>query len=127
MSEAKLNWSTAKVKESKLTVELDGELPKGWKDSFNTVARLLAGSADWGKVALSKKKVSVADVPEGSEERLRHFLESVVEQANADHRPDDADRDQSGEGDDEDDGGDEDRDESGPDSEMSERFRSFGD
>lgn len=126
MSEAKLNWSTAKVKDSKLTVDLDGELPSGWKDSFDTVARMLAGPAAWGEVSLRKKRtVCVTDVSEGSEERLRHFLESVVEQANADHRPDDSAREPSDE--DDDDGSDEDRDEPGPDAEMSDRFRSFAD
>jgi hypothetical protein len=97
MSDVKLNWSTAKVDDSKLTVDLDGELPSGWKDSFDAVARLLASSADWGEVSLKKKSLGVADVSEGSEERLRHFLESVVEQANADHQPDDSERDGSAE------------------------------
>src|SRR5690242_5194764 len=128
MTDVKLNWSTAKVDDSKLTVGLDGELPSGWKDSFDAVARLLASSADWGEVSLKgKKSVCVADVSEGSEERLRHFLESVVEQANADHRPDDSERDDSDEDADEDEDGDEERDEAGSDSKMSDRFRSFAD
>jgi hypothetical protein len=128
MSDVKLNWSTAKVEDSKLTVDLDGELPSGWKDSFETVARLLAGSADWGQVSLKgKKAVRVADVSEGSEERLRHFLESVVEQANADHRPDDSEPHDSGDEADEEEDGNDARDEPGPDAEMSERFRSFAD
>jgi len=127
MSDVTLNWSTAKVEDSKLTVDLDGELPSGWKDSFDAVARLLASSAEWGEVSLKgKKSVRVADVSEGSEERLRHFLESVVAQANADHTPDDSDRDEDAE-DDEDEGGDDDRDAASPDDEMSERFRSFSD
>lgn len=130
MSDVKLNWSTAKVEDSKLTVDLDGELPAGWNESFDAVARLLASSADWGEVKLKgKKSVRVSEVPEGSEERLRHFLESVVEQANADHRPEESERDKA-DGSDEDDqdkGGDDDRDEPGPDAEMSERFRSFAD
>ena len=125
MSDVTLNWSTAKVEDSKLTVDLDGELPSGWKDSFDAVARLLASSAEWGEVSLKgKKSVRVADVSEGSEERLRHFLESVVAQANADHTPDDSDEDAE---DEEDEGGDDDRDAAGPDDEMSERFRSFSD
>lgn len=132
MSEAKLNWNTAKVDDSKLTVDLDGEIPSGWKDSFDTVARLLAGSSDWGEVSLKKKKtVCVSGVSEGSEERLRHFLESVVEQANADHRPDEPAREEPDEAGDEDEEEDEDgsdaSDESSPDAEMSERFRSFAD
>ena len=137
MSEAKLNWSTAKVEDSKLTVEVDGELASGWKESFETVARLLAGSNDWGQVTLKKDKaVCVSDVSGGSEERLRHFLESVVAQANADHAPDESEAEQSDDGDeqDQDDGEKRDkardaeaRDESGSDDEMSERFRSFAD
>jgi hypothetical protein len=132
MTDVKLNWSTAKVEDSKLTVDLDGELPSGWKDSFDAVARLLANSAEWGDVSLKgKKSVRVVHVSEGSEERLRHFLESVVAQANADHSPEESERDEDGEDgedDDEDDeGGDDDRDDAGPDAEMSDRFRSFGD
>jgi len=130
MSDVKLNWSTAKVEDSKLTVDLDGELPSGWKDSFDAVAKLLASSADWGEVSLKgKKSVRVSDVSEGSEERLRHFLESVVEQSNADHRPEESERDDADGSDDADEGegGDEERDEPGPDAEMSERFRSFAD
>jgi hypothetical protein len=131
MSDVTLNWSTAKVEDSKLTVDLDGELPSGWKDSFDAVARLLANSAEWGDVSLKgKRSLRVVDVSEGSEERLRHFLESVVAQANADHTPEESEsaRDEEGEdGDDDDEGGDDDRDDAGPDAEMSDRFRSFGD
>ena len=127
MSEAKLNWSTAKVEESRLEVDVDGEVPSGWKDSFDTVARLLGASTDWGEVSLKKKRVSVSDVSPGSEEKLRHFLESVVEQANADHRPDDQEREQREEDEEEDaqERDEEAKDDSGPDAEMSERFRSF--
>jgi hypothetical protein len=130
MSDVKLNWSTAKVEDSKLTVDLDGELPSGWKDSFDAVARLLASSADWGEVKLKgKKSVRISDVSEGSEERLRHFLESVVEQSNADHTPDESERQEAAESDESDDaeGDAEDSDEPGSDAEMSERFRSFAD
>jgi hypothetical protein len=120
MAQASLNWATAKVKNAKLTVELQGELPRGWRGSFETTSRLLSGSGGWGDVSLSKKRrtVSVSDVTEGSEEKLRHYLESVVEQANASHpsqEPEEADEDT------------EDRDDDGPDAQMAERFRSFGD
>ena len=127
MSDVTLNWSTAKVEDSKLAVALDGELPSGWKDSFDAVARLLASSADWGEVSLKKQSVRVADVSEGSEERLRHFLESVVAQANADHTPDDSETDDEDDADGDDEGGDDDSDDASPDAEMSDRFRSFSD
>ena len=130
MSDVTLNWSTAKVDDSKLTVDLDGELPSGWEDSFEAVARLLASSAEWGEVSLKKQSVRVADVSEGSEERLRHFLESVVAQANADHTSDDSERERDEDDDaddDADEGGDDDSDDGDPDAEMSDRFRSFSD
>ena len=62
----------------------------------------------------------VADVAEGAEEKLRHFLESAVQQANATNPPsatesDDAeDETQVADGE-------------GPDAVMTERFRSFAD
>jgi hypothetical protein len=127
MSEVKLNWSTAKVEGSTLTLDVEGDIPSDWKDSFDSVARLLGGSSDWGEVSFKKKTVRVGEVTAGNEDKLRHFLESVVDQANADHRPDDSDREESDEAGDE---APEERraeDESGADAEMSERFRSFAD
>jgi hypothetical protein len=116
---AHLNWGEAEVKDSKLAVKLEGEIPTGWKQSFETTVRLLGGG-EWGKVQLKKRSVQVNKVSAGSEEKLRHFLESVVEQANADHPPkeqqktDEPEREKAA---DDDDGG--------PDAEMTERFRSF--
>jgi hypothetical protein len=117
MSAPTLNWSTATVKGSKLTVGVDGEIPSGWKSSFDTTARLLGSGSGWGKVTLSKKKqtVSVGEVTEGSEERLRHYLESVVEQANTAHPSPEPEQDEE----------DEETGESGPDGRMTERFRAF--
>jgi hypothetical protein len=85
-----LDWSTAKVKGGVLTVGLSGERPKGWDRTFNTTAKLLGGG-DWEDVELKKGKVQVSGISSGAEERLRHFLESVVQQADATHRPDDSD------------------------------------
>ena len=45
MTDVKLKWSTAKVEDSKLTVDLDGELPSGWKGSFDAVASSFGISA----------------------------------------------------------------------------------
>jgi len=120
MADVRLNWATAKVEEGRLTVDLEGEIPKGWRDSFETTVRLL-GHGDWGKVRVKKGTVRVSEVVPGSEEKLRHHLESVVAQANADHPGPESD------------GGDEDgADEppeqpaaDAPDAQMAERFRSF--
>jgi|SRR6185312_300198 hypothetical protein len=104
-----LEWASAEVKDATLTVGLEGELPKGWKDSFERTVKLL-GDGDWGDVALKKGSVRVSDVTPGSEDKLRHHLEAIVAQANADHEEHE-------------DGDDDERE--GPDAEMTDRFRSF--
>lgn len=119
MAEAKLNWSTAQVRDGTLSVELDGELEKAWKHSFKTTVRLL-GHGEWGEVEVKKGAVRVTDVTPGTEEKLRHYLESVVEQANASQAPPEAeDRERDGR---QEDGQTADE---GPDSEMTEHFRAF--
>jgi hypothetical protein len=122
-NEPRLDWSTAEVRDGQLTVALEGEQPKGWKHSFETVAHLLA-HGESSPVKLKKSEVRVEDLREGDEEKVRHLLESIVQQANADHRPpedEQADEDES------DDEVPVDLGESRPDREMADRFRSFGD
>jgi hypothetical protein len=109
-----LEWGSAEVSDAKLTVELAGDMPKGWKQSFERTVALL-GDGEWGEIQLKKSTVRVSDVTPGSEDKLRHHLEAVVTQANADHEVDD----------DEDDGGDDEPE--GPDAEMADRFRGFAD
>jgi hypothetical protein len=113
MSSVKLEWASAEVKDSNLTVGLKGDPPKGWKQSFERTVKLL-GDGDWGAVALKKGTVRVSDVPPGSEDKLRHHLEAIVAQANAAHEEREADED-------EEDG----EKREGPDAEMTERFREF--
>jgi hypothetical protein len=115
--EVRLSWSDAEVKESKLTVGLDGELPDGWKDDFERTVKLL-GDGEWGEIELRKGAVQVAGVTPGSEDKLRHHLEAIVSQANAAHEA----REREAQEPDEDDGED---DATGPDAEMTKRFRSF--
>jgi hypothetical protein len=123
MSETKLNWESAAVKDGGLSVELDGKVSKDWKHSFEDTVKLL-GSGQWGEVKLKKQTVRVDDVTPGEEDNLRFFLESVVEQANASAtaREAEAAADKNAEGDDD---RDRQREASGPDADMTERFRSF--
>ncbi|MGH2868859.1 MAG: hypothetical protein ACRDNK_15020 [Solirubrobacteraceae bacterium] len=116
MASPRLDWSTAEVKGATLTVALDGKAPSGWKGSFAATVRLLGGG-EWGEVAFKKRTVRVTDVVEGEEEKLRHFLDSVVEQANASapSEPDQSESETDAESDEAE----------GPDAEMTKRFRSF--
>jgi hypothetical protein len=111
MEPVTLSWSEAEVKDGELTVPLQGEVPKSWKQSFARTLALL-GSGDWGEVALMKDRVRVADVTPGSEDKLKHHLEAVVAQANTTFE-----EDEEPEGQDQPDD---------PDAEMTERFRTSG-
>jgi hypothetical protein len=122
-AQPRLDWGQAEVKDGTLTVSVAGEPPKGWKDTFEKTAALLA-SGEWDTVQMKKLTVKVEGVRPGTEEKVRHFLESVAQQANATHEPeaDDSSEDQGEEPEehDEDSG-----DEKSEDAEMTERFRSF--
>jgi hypothetical protein len=125
MPEPTLDWSTAEVKDSKLTVQVDGDLPDGWEDTFNTTVQLLGGGS-WGEIKLEEQKAEVTGLRPGDEAKLKHFLESVVQQANATHLGDE-DEEQGEDEDDEQDGEDDEdsEQESDEDKEMSKRFQSF--
>ncbi|MDQ2894283.1 MAG: hypothetical protein M3Y09_01335 [Actinomycetota bacterium] len=117
MAAPSLDWSSAQVDDATLEVSITGERPKGWRKSAERTVRLL-GSGEWGEVTIRKGTVRVTDVGHGQEERLRHFLEGVVEQANAVHvatgqKAEDAEPEAGSE------------EPAGPDAEMTERFRSF--
>src|ERR1700733_8047800 len=123
MSEPRLDWSTATVRDAQLTVELDGELPSGWKGTFATVARLL-DRGEWQEVVVKKRQLRVAGVTPGSEEKLRHFLESVIQQTNTDHGVADAEDEDESDGDEADGAA---ADDDSSDAQMTELFREFAD
>jgi hypothetical protein len=118
MSAVKLSWSEAEVKDAELNVPLEGEATKEWRQAFERTTALL-GHGDWGEITVKKDRLLVADATPGSEEKLKHHLESVVAQANATveeaAEDDEADRDDDEE---------QDAERSDPDAEMTERFRS---
>ncbi|HUA47934.1 MAG TPA: hypothetical protein VMA77_22040 [Solirubrobacteraceae bacterium] len=117
-----LSWSDAEVKDAELSVPLDGETPKAWRQTFERTVALL-GHGDWGEITVKKDRVLVSDVTPGSEEKLKHHLDAVVVQANA--TVGDAEEDEEAEAEEvqaRDDAGEDQRDD--PDAEMTERFRS---
>jgi hypothetical protein len=125
MSEVNLSWSEAEVKDAKLSVPLDGEAPKAWRQSFERTVALL-GHGEWGEITVKKDRVLVSDVTPGSEEKLKHHLEGVVAQANATLQEVEGGESEGNEDErqaPDQDGGDQRRD---PDAEMAERFRSSG-
>ena len=80
-----IDWSTATVGGGTLSVQLSGEIPRGWNGRFDAVERLIdQAGGRWAKVTLAKGVVTVARVSDGAEPDLRHFLESIVLQVNAD-------------------------------------------
>jgi DNA-binding ferritin-like protein len=118
MEELRLDWSSAEVSDGCLTVPLTGDADSTWTEEFAWVAERLSGggSVTWGEVKAAKKKVTVAAVKPGSESDVRHFLESIVQQVNADQAKTDEDSKERESG----------EDETGPDGQMTEAFRGFG-
>lgn len=79
-----IDWGTAEIEEGALTVELTGASSKAWKERFEGVLVLLdTPHSSWGEVRVNRKGIQVADVEQGRETELRHFLESIVMQVNS--------------------------------------------
>ena len=118
--EFRLDWSSAEVSDGELVVALDDKPPKEWKDAFERTTRLL-NRGTWDEVTLKKGRVSLRSIQPGEEDRVRHFLETVVLEANSVLAPrDDADPDAEADGPAQDDAA-----ENSEDREMTERLRSF--
>jgi hypothetical protein len=82
MATPSLQWSAAEVTGGTLTVPIEGDRPKGWKDKFQQVVALL-GDTQWGEVTYKSSTILVREISEGSEESLHHFLEAVMQETNA--------------------------------------------
>lgn len=81
-----IDWGTARIEDGELHVGLTGELPAGFAKRVEAVLARLGGDAEqrWGRVKVTKREIRVRDPQEGSEQDLRHELESAVLQASAD-------------------------------------------
>jgi hypothetical protein len=79
-----IDWSSAEVHEGNVVVALTGKSSKAWIDSFDGVLRLLGhGTGGWDEIAHDKKTIKVQGLQPKAERDLRHFLEAVVVQVNA--------------------------------------------
>jgi hypothetical protein len=123
MADLQLDWSSAEVSQGKLTVTLDGKPTDEWRVTFERTVQLL-DRGTWPGIELSKQKIKVAEVEPGTEERLRFFLESAVQEANGE-QPEDDEEDEDSEDEDSEDDEERDDSEEDPDREMADRFRSF--
>ena len=94
-----IDWTTAAVRDGRLTVEIAGELSGEWSTRVQEVAERLdrPGSA-WGEITVDKAEVRVEDVGEGAEADLRHLLEGAVLEANAQFAPEPEDEGGSDDG-----------------------------
>ncbi|MGI8713243.1 MAG: hypothetical protein ACR2NR_08690 [Solirubrobacteraceae bacterium] len=115
----RLDWSAAEVSDGTLTVKLSGDADGGWEATFSRTLVLLSSGGSWGSVGFDTGTVTVDDVHEGDEKRLRFALDAAVQEANAHHAQGDDDDEASAAADDDDDGdaGD------GTDRRMTDRFR----
>ncbi len=121
MERTQLDWSTAEVHDGSLTVTLDGKPAKEWIARFERTVHLL-NHGSWEKVELKKGEINLSTITAGEEDRVRHFLESAVLEANGALAHDESDTDPDDAGDDDDDA---ESTPEGPDTEMTERFRAF--
>ena len=117
MAEVELDWAEATVESGKLRVPLQGEIPSEWGEHLERTVKLLRGG-EWGAVELEEDAIAVSDVSAGTEDKLRHYLEGIVDQANAAHAAA-QERERSEEQ--------QDSAHDGADAEMTERFRAFAD
>ena len=83
--QASIDWASAAVQGGDLTVALAGDANAEWAQRVEAVLERLDRSASgWGAVKVTKARVQVEAVAAGTEEELRHLLDSAVQQANAD-------------------------------------------
>jgi hypothetical protein len=79
-----IDWASAEVHEGHVVVGLTGKPSQAWSDSFDGVLRLLGhGTGAWGEIDHDKKAIKVQGLQPKAERELRHFLEAVVVQVNA--------------------------------------------
>jgi hypothetical protein len=86
---ASIDWENAQVKGGTAIVPLSGDASKAWSRRFEGVAALLArNDGGWAEIGLKKQAITIIRLRPGSEDDLRHFLESVVVQVNSELAPD---------------------------------------
>ena len=84
MAKTEIDWSTAQVSDAELVVALAPSPPPDWRARAKGAIALLERSGQpWEAIKVKKDRIVVSGVGEGSEDDVRHFVESIVLQANA--------------------------------------------
>jgi hypothetical protein len=79
-----IDWSSAEVHGGEVTIDFAGKVSKQWRERFEAVRSLLGeSSGGWDEVKLVKRTIHVRGLRPEAEHELRHYLESVVVQVNA--------------------------------------------
>ncbi|HEX5146787.1 MAG TPA: hypothetical protein VFV85_07170 [Conexibacter sp.] len=100
MAPVEIDWSSAEVADGELTVQLSQPPSSAWRKRFRAVqAQLERAGEPWEQVRVKKDRLVVAGVEPGAEDDVRHFVESVVLQANAAERDEHDDEDEHDPGD----------------------------
>jgi hypothetical protein len=87
-----IDWSTASVRDGRLTVAFTDKPSAEWSERLDQVIeRLQRPGVGWGAINVSKKRLRVDAVEPGAESDLRHLIDSAVLQANADRERDEDD------------------------------------
>jgi hypothetical protein len=87
MATIEIDWSTAQVSDAELVVALAPNPPSEWRARANgAIALLERPGQSWKSIKVKKDRIVVSGVGEGREDDVRHFLESIVLQANAGER-----------------------------------------
>lgn len=118
MEEITIDWAAAEVREGTLRVPLQGEAGDGWRQHAERTLRLL-GNEESERVSVEEGELQVEGVKPGEEERVRHLLRGLVDQANAACAAEEAAEQQ--------DSGDSDEGPHGDDARLTEAFRGFAD
>lgn len=81
----RIDWARAEVHDNELTVPVGGTTPRRLARHFDGVRALIEPKAgNWGEIRVRKATIEVGDVQQGAEQELRHLLDSVITQINAD-------------------------------------------
>ena len=78
-----IDWGGAVVEDATLKVGLTARPTRGWGRRFRTVLALLdRSSGEWDAISLRAAAITATNLREGSEEKLRHLLDSIVTEVN---------------------------------------------